>query len=718
MRRLVTFALATVVLATGAPSALAVERGPAPGAPGDPLRWAPADKQGFGTATGTASRVWFTLGRGMLTEVFHPDLGTPSVRDLELVVAGPGWVDRERRDTVHEVRLLDGRGLTYQQVNTDRQRRYRITKTYVTDPRRDVVLIDVDVASLTGRPYAVYVLHDPALDNSGRDDRGRTRGRTLVATDRGIASALQTVPPLTATSSGFAGRSDGWTDLRRDGRMDRRHGRAGRGNVVQTGRTTLTGVGARRHLRIALAFGPTGRAARAAGGAALAQGFGATADEYAAGWRAYLQTLGTPASVGRTSTTAVYDASLMVLAALEDKTHRGAFVASPSMPWAWGDLSIANPSNAYHLVWPRDLYQIATALLAAGDRAAAERALTFTFERAQRRDGLIPKNVEVDGRQSGKEAQLDEVALPLVLAWQLGRDDAATYRQHVRPAAEYLLRTGPQTEQERWENQGGYSPGTIASEIAGLVCAADLARRSGDVEAAGRYEAAADRWRAQVDAWTFTTTGPLAPHGYYLRLSKHADPDAGTPYKLGDGGPSRIDQRVVVDPSFLELARLGIKAPGDPAITDTLRVVDDVLRVETANGPYWKRYTLDGYGERRSGAPWGITADDSARTIGRAWPLLAGERGEYELLAGRSADGLLAAVGRAANAGLMLPEQVWDVSPPATGGGPRPGTPTRSATPLGWTHAQLIRLAWSIDAGRPVERPAIVACRYLGACAG
>jgi glucoamylase len=69
---------------------------------------------------------------------------------------------------------------------------------------------------------------------------------------------------------------------------------------------------------------------------------------------------------------------------------------------------------------------------------------------------------------------------------------------------------------------------------------------------------------------------------------------------------------------------------------------------------------------------------------------------------------------RTANAGLMMPEQVWDTNPPVGSPGYATGTPTRSSTPLGWSHAQFVRLAWSIDAGRPVETPAPVACRYQG----
>jgi glucoamylase len=386
------------------------------------------------------------------------------------------------------------------------------------------------------------------------------------------------------------------------------------------------------------------------------------------------------------------------------------------MPWAWGDGSIEKPSGAYHLVWARDLYQVATAQLAAGDRAAAERELDFLFERQQRPDGSFPQNSTVSGTEHWTKLQLDEVAFPLVLAWQLGRRDARTYREHVVPAASFIARAGPKTQQERWENQAGFSPATIAAEVAGLICAADLARANGDAASAARWEATADRFNAGIERWTLTTNGPLSSAPYYLRVTKDGEPNRGTRYDIGDSGPSRADQRGVVDPSFLELVRLGLRRPDDPNVLSTIGVVDRTLGVDTPNGTFWHRFTSDGYGERRDGGPWGIGQPDTFRTFGRAWPLFAGERGEYELAAGDPAAAAtrLTAMAGAANAGEMLPEQVWDARAPSGRPGFAPGEGTRSATPLAWSHAQLVRLAWSLQAGAPVETPSIVACRYTG----
>jgi glucoamylase len=708
--------VAAAALTALAPPVAAGAPDTAPGAPGRDAIWTEADKDGYGTSTTLTSKVWHTLDDGVLTEVYYPDLGTPSVRDLQLVVSdGTTFAERERDATDHRIELVDPRSLTYRQVNTDRSGLYRITKTYVTDPARDALLVRVRFESLSGRPYRLYALFDPSLANGGMDDSGSSQGDALLASDGKAASALLTSPALGQSSSGYLGTSDGWEDLRSDFQMDWSFRSAPNGNVVQTGRTELTGLPGAQDLTLAVSFGRSSSQALGAARGALKTGFGGASASYAGGWHGYLSSLRPrPASVAGHAT--AYDASLMVLAAHEDKTYRGGYIASPTMPWVWGT-GLENPSGAYHLVWSRDLYQIATALLAAGDQAGAERALSYLFERQQKADGSFPQNSEVNGREHWTNVQLDEVAFPLVLAWQLGRNDATTWSQHVKKAADYIVANGPETPQERWENQGGWSPATIAAEIAGLVCAADIARRNGDEASARRYERTADEWQKKVEAWTVTTNGPYASQPYYLRITKDAKPNAGTTYSIGDGGPSAIDQRRVVDTSFLELVRLGVKRPDDPNIVSTLPVTDAQLGVDTPNGRFWHRFNFDGYGETRAGGPWNVSDPDTFGTLGRIWPLFAGERGEYDLAAGQpGAAGRLGSIAGSANEGLMMPEQVWDENPPSGQPGFPRGEGTFSATPLAWTHAQFVRLAWSIDAGRPVERPSIVSCRYTGGC--
>src|SRR5262249_44286063 len=155
---------------------------------------------------------------------------------------------------------------------------------------------------------------------------------------------------LGQSSSGYMGTSDGWTDLKTDHRMDWTYDAPQPGNVVQTARTALDGRHA-KHLTLAIGFGATRDAAAGAARGSLRDGFPKLAAHYAAGWRDYLRSKPVPRSAGG-SLAQTYATSLMVLAASEDKTYRGAFIASPSMPWVWGN--IAGYSGPYHLVWSRD----------------------------------------------------------------------------------------------------------------------------------------------------------------------------------------------------------------------------------------------------------------------------------------------------------------------------------------------------------------------------
>jgi glucoamylase len=699
--------LAAVYVLIAAASAGAAT-GDAPGKPG-------GNKDGFGTSTTAASKVWHTLNGGELTEVYYPDLGTPAVRDLQFVITdGKSWVDREREDTHHSLSLTDARSLSYRQVNTDPQGRYRITKTYTTDPSRNVLMIKVHFESLTNTPLRLYALYDPSLSKNGDDDSGSTQGSALVASDASAASALVASPAFTKTSSGYLGTSDGWSDLKSDFSMDWNYTSAPDGNVVQTGRMELTGKPDSQDATLALGFGKTASGAVSAANASLDRGFGDARRANQSGWHGYLSNFTRPLSVAGHED--LYDVSLMVLAASEDKTYRGAGIASPTMAWVWG--LIPGYNGPYHLVWSRDLYEMATAQIAAGDRAAAGRGLDYLWTHQQQSDGCLPQNSNLDGSPHWGGLQLDEVADPILLSWQLGRTDAGTW-SHVHAAAECILAKGPVT-QERWENAIGYSPASIGAEIAGLICAAQIAQANGADDTAAHYRAVADDWRSQLRHWTVTTNGPLSDAPYFLRLSVDGDADAGTMYTIADGGPT-VDQRTVVDTSFLELVRLGVLRADNADVRSSLPVVDRELAVDTDNGRFWHRFNHDGYGETPDGRPFG-TNDG----IGRLWPIFAGERGEYELAAGElsgdtaaartAALGRLGAIANTANDGLMLPEQVWDENPPAGADGNEPGTGTGSATPLGWTHAQFIRLAWSIDAGRPVERPRLVSCRYGGPC--
>lgn len=678
----------------------------APGAPGIDAVWDAADKQGLGTSTTTTSTLWYTLGSGIVNEVYYPQVDTPDTHDLQyLVTDGSSFTDQEKTDTVHEVALADPRALSYRQTNTARNGRYRITKTYVTDPARSTLLVRTRFQVLSGGPLRLYVLYNPSLGGRGMGDTGASADGRLVANDGPVASALAASTGFAEQTSGYSGTaSDGYQDLTAHHALTAGYDAAETpGNLVQTAEIPV-GASTDTTFTLALGFGPTRAAAASTASASLDAGWDAVAGQFDAGWHDYLDSLSpTPRSVVDAGLTDLYTRAEMVLAAHEDKIHRGAFVASLTVPWGEALNADTCCVPGYHAVWARDLYETATAEIAVGDAAAANRALDYLFTTQERADGSYPQNARLDGTPVFPSLQLDEVAYPMILAWQLGRDDAATWAK-VKPSAEFLTRRGPRTPEERWEEAGGYSPSTLAAEIAGLICAAALADANHDPADAAEYRRVADSWQRQVVSWTFTTTGTLANHGYFERIDDDGNPDDGHPLTIANGG-GIWDERDVVDAGFLELVRLGVLRADDPHITMSLPVIDATLATDTPEGRFWHRYNHDGYGETASGAPY------TGAGVGRAWPIFTGERGEYELAAGdpAAAAGRLRTMAAAADAGGLIPEQVWD-SPDADGF--TLGRGTGSATPLAWSEAQFIRLAVSLSAGRDVETPAVVADRY------
>lgn len=706
----------------------------APGAPGAAGYWATGRKMGVGAAAGRASRVWFTIAEGILSEAYYPTVDTPDVGSLQYVVTdGHSFTQRESVDTLHVIRALDAPSLAFEVANTARDGSYRIVTDYACDPLRSVLLLHSRFEALRpgARSDRVYVLFRPNVNGTSLANAAEVRqegGHTVVtaANPNGsygpVTVALDARPGLGAASVGYhLTSSDGWRELSRVYRLVYRYDSAPNGTVVATAATDLRSG---HDITLALAFGSGPAAAIAAARAALDTPFAAQLAAYVSGWHAYATVLRPPAGLPPEDLAQFYLGAL-TLKASEDKTYEGAIVASPTIPWGNVRVAGADRVGGYHLVWARDLYEIVSALLAAGDVATAREALRYLFDVQQGTDGGMPQNTWLNGDINQSAVQLDQAAYPLILAWQLGQTDAATYRRHIAPGANYLVHYGPATQQERWEESAGYSPSTIAAEIAGLVCAAAAARRNGDVAGAALFGAVADDWARHVAGWTATRSGHLSPRPYYIRIDDNTDPNDGDLLGIANGGGA-YDERDVVDAGFLELVRLGIVPARDPLIVDSLAVVDARLRVLTRNGPGWYRYNHDGYGENADASPF------NGGGIGRLWPVLTGERGEYDLAAGRRTDAaaMLATMRRFAYGAGMIPEQVWDrADVPAAAGSPADdesadlnagsiglsnGRATGSAGPLNWSMAQYVRLAADLGAGRLLEQPSVVADRYRG----
>jgi glucoamylase len=725
----------------------------APGAPGTLSHFDLARKDCLGTARNRGSKVWYTVANGVLSDVYYPTVDNTNVETMQYVVTdGATFTDLQTRDMTYTATALDRAGMACRITATAESGRYRIVTDYLTDPDRATVVMRARFQPLVGSlaGYRLYVRLDPTVNGNGGgggENAGADTGtvdtstghQVPVAIDTNTATiaanrdyaqpvyaALDASTPFTQVSSGFAGTdSDGLVQLDRDRSLATTWTDTDPGNLVQTARVDL---GRSPEFTLAIGFGATQAGAVATAGATLRAARGSLAGmlaRYEAGWTAYDARLHGPGRVSPELVRAFY-LSANVLKASEDKTFPGAIVAALASPW--GQAVAAGNNNltyfgSYREVFARDLYETFTGLLTAGDLATARDTVRFLFERQQLPDGSMPRNSLVNGKPAPDTfgTQLDEVTYPILMALQAGLTDKAFYQDHVKRAADYAISHGPSFGAERWEEQSGFSPSTIAAEVAGLVAAARIADGAGDHAGARVYRGVADDFQRSVKGWTVTTNGPKSPDPYFIRLSKTGDPNAAISYNVGNGGPT-LDQREVVDAGFLELTRLGLFPADDPDVARSLPVVDATIRSETASGPGWHRYNGDGYGDGNAdGHPWAPSNMGS----GHLWPVLSGERAEHQVAIGdRSGAAALADGMRRFASGVgLIPEQDWEQpdlaaspfgTPPETASiGFSNGHPAGSAAPLTWSAAQFVRLLRDLDAGRLLEQPADTVDRYV-----
>jgi glucoamylase len=692
------------------------QEGEAFGAPGLEPRWTSAVKDAVGTAYSASSRVWFTCSHGIVNEIYHPTIDHPQVRDMEfLITDGETFAHEEKRDLDSEFEYIHAETLGVRYVNRDREGRYSLTKEIICDPHHSVLLTHVRLegdADLVDR-LKVYALLAPHLDGGGEGNSARAVDvagyKVLAAWKDPWTLAMGASCGFARVSCGFVGESDGWHDVMQDYRMGWEFGSATNGNIALLGELNLDcarncgkAEGA-REFTVAVGIGDTLHTALQKTVSALVMPYEQHRSRFIEQWQraANPEWLAEKARDGGM----LMRASHNVLLAHEDKTYSGAFVASASIPW--GQAKGDDDLGGYHLVWTRDMVQTASAMLACGRVETARRALVY-LACTQQPDGGFAQNFWVDGRPYWSGVQLDEVAFPIILAWRLWKQNGLGEMDvfpFVERAAGFLVKKAPITHQERWEENAGYSPSTLAAVIAALICAAEMARARGGVELAEFLEELADWIEGHLEDWTVTNDGVLLTEvkRHYMRVRP---PETGEAYWCESCGTEMIrlnnrppktrfefEAREIIDGGFLELVRYGVRRADDPLIVDSLKVVDAVLKRELPQGPGWLRYNWDGYGNTPDGGAfhgWGQ---------GRPWPLLTGERAHYELAAGKDISGLIASYERYATPGQMLPEQVWD-------DGDLPerslyaGKPAGSATPLVWAHAEYLKLLRSALDGK------------------
>jgi glucoamylase len=689
----------------------------APGRPGIAPRWTSSAKEGLGTAYATSSNLWFTLSHGIVNEIYYPHVDMPNTRDLQfLITDGETFCHEEKRDLDHQIEYPEQSTLLYRLINSDRAGRYRLIKEVIGEPHSPVLLIhtklEILAPALRGR-LRLYALLAPHLKGSGQNNSAHwcdTGGRKLIAAARDdFHLVFGCTPEFARRSVGYAGHSDGWQDLMDNFKMDWEYTQAGDGNLALTGEIDVPEDG---EFVLAVAFGRSVQKASTALLQALATPFAQQREKYIGQWQRTHAASDLSTQVGRHAHHVRL--SQCILLAHEDKSFPGAFVASLSIPW--GETKDDSDRGGYHLVWTRDMVQTATALLACGRTESPLRALVW-LAAVQRADGSLPQNSRVTGKPYWTGIQLDEVAVPMLLAWRVRQ--AGALRQFdpwilVTRAAGYLMLHGPVTDQERWEENSGYSPSTLASIIAGLVCGAEFARDRQDAIVAELMLAYADWLSAHLEAWTATDQGELLPGKprHYVRITPAlpsqadgtADPNTAL-IQIANGGGLH-PARNIVGGDFLQVVRLGVRAADDPLIADSVAVIDHVLKHDLPQGPCWRRYNHDGYGQKDDGSAFDGTG------VGRSWPILTGERGHYELAAGRNPQPYIAALEKFANAGGMLPEQLWDADD-LPDGRMKFGGPTGSAMPLCWAHAEYVSLVRSAQDGLCFDRIEPVYQRYV-----
>ncbi len=695
--------------------------GEAPGAPGLEPRWTSSQKSVVGTAYSTSSKLWWTTSHGTVNEIYNPTIDKPQVRDLELLVTdGESFAHEEKRDLKYSFRYLSPDAPVVGIENCDPAGRYKITKRIISDPHAPVLLVHVKFTGEADvlRKLKAYALLAPHLDGGGAHNNAHVldvAGRqVLLAWRNGSALAMAADCGFTKASCGFVGTSDGYQDVMKHYGMEWTYGSALDGNIALTGEIDIA---EHPEFLLAVGFGGTAHSALTRTVGSLNVPFEKQVERFIEQWervKPVVELRGAAQDGGK-----LLKSSSGVLLTHEDKTYAGAFIASASIPW--GQSKGDSDLGGYHLVWTRDMVQTASALMALGRTTSAMRALIY-LACTQKSDGGFPQNFWVTGEPYWTGTQLDETAFPMLLAYRLWKLDALgnfDVLPFIERAAGFLVRHAPITQQDRWEENAGYSPSTLTAGIVSLVGAAEIVRSRHEPELATFLEEQADWLESHLEDWTATNDGVLVPgvKQHYMRIRPPEALGAEPCMHMGPGTEKLIlanrepgeryefEAREIVDGGFLELVRYGVRRPDDPMVLATLKVADAILKRDLPQGPGYRRYNHDGYGNHKDGSPfdgWGQ---------GNCWPLLTGERAHYELAAGHDVSALIRTIEGFGSSGGMLPEQVWDEED-LPNCGMRKGRPSGAAMPLVWAHAEYVKLLRSATDKHVFDRVDAVAERY------
>lgn len=695
----------------------------APGAPGIPGKWTSSAKSGIGKSLSAFSQVSFTVSHGILNEVYYPREDNACLRDMELLVSdGHDFFSEEKRDTLHHTQMIEAGIPCYQIDNICKQNRYKIEKEIITDPLRSTLLQKIHFKPLEGNriDYHVYLLLAPHIGNMAAGNTawlGDYKGVPMLYAKRnGFTLAMACSLSFLKRSVGFVGYSDGYLDVQNNKTMQWEYQRADNGNVAMIAEVDVSNSD---EFTVAIAFGADEFEASQNARSSLIEGYESAKSTFVKQWQKWHDGIKVNHFGEGIKFNHLFRTSVAVMRMHEADRFPGGIIASMSIPWGYdkGDENI----GGYHLVWPRDLVHCSGSFFAFYALDDAMRVLTYLIS-TQEYDGHWPQNMWLEGNPYWNGLQLDQIAFPVLL---IGRGRKEHWmEQHfedecwkaVKRGINFLINNGPISPQERWEEESGISVSTLSTCIAALLVAANFAEDKNESDLAQYCRETADYWNSQIENWLYVTGTPLAQQlgidGYYVRMNPDGSPakDFGErtlSLKNRSEGERDVKLNELITADALALVRFGLRDANDPRIVNTIKAIDATLKVETPNGPCWHRYVNDGYGEQADGRPYNETG------IGRAWPLLTGERAHYEIAAGHldEARRLMKAMEDFATHDL-LPEQVWD-----TDDIPERdlylGRHTGSAVPLIWAHAEYVKLCASIANKKIFDLPDYTVERYI-----
>ncbi len=718
-----------------------------------------SQKSMVGTAVNSAaSTVYFTGYRGDVSEIYYPTVDTLATANMEFLVGDTArtFLDEEKNQS-WTVTQPDPRSMRWQAVTTNADHNWQVTKTIFSDPANNTLIQQTTFQALNGKTvgdFNLYLLYKPYLKNAATINGATTvssGSQTYLVANSSDSSEFSALGAslgwtvengVTMVSNGYYGVNDGWQDLNMNNpapfTMRWAYSSAPKGNVAQMGWLNTAGNTATSvAFEVVVGFGPTQDTAIAAASNTLGEDLSAQESLYDNAWHAYAAGLSTQNGTADDQ----YYLSAMTLKTMQDKTN-GAMIAGIGTPWGY---AAGDDNLGYHLVWSRDMFKFANALITAGDTTSAGSAVKWLFTTdIEPATGRFPQNAFVSGLPYRDVVQMDEQAMPIILAYRLGPTVYNPLWPQIKQIANFIVGNGPWTQEERWEETSGYSPSTIAAEIAGLVDAAQIALENGDANDAGTWLNAADYWQQTVTSWTYTTQGCPNTATFcnntstYIRIN--TSPAQGGPLPAGwnptanpnpnmviginnNGGAHRaID---IVDGGFLELVRMGVKPPNDPTIAVSLATYDNVIgETVGANVTGWFRYNFDGYGETNDGGPF----QNNVPGRGRLWPIFDAERGNYAIAAsGSGAAGApyLSALKMLSTQQGFISEQVFSPSVTLPGDiddssgwvvavppGQTAGSITGSMEPLNWAQGEYINLLADIAANKVLDIPPAVCSRY------